>query len=508
MQSHSLLQRTLYLRPSVMLERHFPKLWSTTYGFRYFQEDNKIHFAQSDSLLASSFYFDVLTFYAKTQGEGKKNIELNYTIRKDELVQKNTLTPYTIGHTLDAKLSLLHWKNHQIKVTGAYRKLFYKDAQQQLTNAIGESILARTEYNGTIANGFLIPYLMYEVGSGQEQKRIYTYVEVPVGQGVYMWNDYNGDGVQQASEFEMALYPDQKKYIRLITPTNEYNKVNYVNFNYTLQVDPQSLWPDEENRKQWQKLLSRFSNQLSLQINNRALAHVGFAAFNPFATHSQDTSIIANVSNFNNTIFFNRSSAVWGAEYTATYNSNKMLLTYGLEGTTQNKHNFKLRWTLLRSLTGTINATTGNRAFRSALSDGRTYSIAIKTIEPGLSWILRSAFRVSTTYKWEQRNNAIMYGGEKANIQSLQFDSKWTSGSLGNIQARATYTTIQYSGQKNTSLSFVMLDALQNGTNWLWYLNWERKLSKGIELSIEYEGRLPGNDPVIHTGRMSIRALL
>ena len=53
-----------------------------------------------------------------------------------------------------------------------------------------------------------------------------------------------------------------------------------------------------------------------------------------------------------------------------------------------------------------------------------------------------------------------------------------------------------------------MLDGLRQGNNLLWYLNWQRRLGKGIELLLEYEGRKAGSDPIVNTGRMSLRAIL
>ncbi len=247
---------------------------------------------------------------------------------------------------------------------------------------------------------------------------------------------------------------------------------------------------------------------MSLQINNRALSSAGLQSFNPFTKSINDTSVIAALTTISNTFFFNRSSAVWGMDYTFSRNSGKSLLTYGLEGNDQLRHVGKLRWTFFKSLTGNIQAQTGSRGYQSALNDGRTYKVTVSALEPSLTWLLQSAFRLSASYKLDDRRNNPIYGTEKAVIQSLSLDSRLSFAASGAIQARATYANITYNGAPNTSLSFVMLDALQNGTNWLWYLNWERRLSKGIEISLEYEGRKPGDSPVVHTGRMSIRAIL
>ncbi len=507
MQSSSPFQKTLYFRPSGFLEKTFPKLGGITLGARYQKEHDEIRYTPTDTLMPSAFAFDIYNVYLKSKEDRKTRLELNYTLRKDMAVVNNGFRGQNEGHTIDGKLGLYQWANQQITFTGAYRKLFIH-IPSPVAPEQGENVLGRVEYNGTIAKGFLVPSLLYEVGSGQEQKRIYTYVEVPAGQGIYMWNDYNKDGVQQANEFELALYPDQKKYIRLITPTNEYTKVNYVILNHSLQLNPENLWVSNGKKKGWQRFVSRFSDQLSLQINNRVLATAGFSAFNPFAGNVQDTNIIANLTSISNTFFYNRSSAVWGGEYTTAYNAGKTLLTYGLEGNNLLRHAVKLRWTFLRSLTGNLAAQTGERSYRSSLNDGRSYLVRQNNLEPSLTWILRSAFRLTGGYKYDDRRNSPEYGGELALIQSANLDARLTTKTLGTIQSRATYANIRYSGAPNTSLSFVMLDALQNGSNWLWYLNWERRLSKGIELSLEYEGRKPGDNPVVHTGRMSIRAIL
>ncbi|HTM64719.1 MAG TPA: hypothetical protein VL093_00210, partial [Flavipsychrobacter sp.] len=85
---------------------------------------------------------------------------------------------------------------------------------------------------------------------------------------------------------------------------------------------------------------------------------------------------------------------------------------------------------------------------------------------------------------------------------------RYSKPTLGVIQLRGQYSGIDFTGKETDPVAFVMLDALQKGSNFLWYMNWERRIGKGIELSLEYEGRKPGTGDIIHTGRMSIRAIL
>jgi hypothetical protein len=80
---------------------------------------------------------------------------------------------------------------------------------------------------------------------GRSNAVIFIYYEVPAGTGQFAWIDYNADGVQQLNEFELAAFPDQAKFIRLLTPTNEYTKANYITFNYSLNITPRAVLSPE-----------------------------------------------------------------------------------------------------------------------------------------------------------------------------------------------------------------------------------------------------------------------
>ncbi len=52
-----------------------------------------------------------------------------------------------------------------------------------------------------------------------------------------------------------------------------------------------------------------------------------------------------------------------------------------------------------------------------------------------------------------------------------------------------------------------MLEGLENGNNILWNLNFDRKLSQILELTISYEGRKTVSADVVHIGRLQMRAV-
>ncbi|HRO43001.1 MAG TPA: hypothetical protein PL009_09215 [Flavipsychrobacter sp.] len=500
-------QRSNFYRPVAYGEFHFKELMNTFIGGRYELEHNEIRSKQRDTLLPTAFSFDVITAYLKTSETQKTRWSLSYFTRRDRLPQSNQFVQRNHSNNIDLKLGFSQWKNHLINFTGTYRQLKIDDTVSGINLRPEETLLGRLEYTGNMLKNVVSVNTLYEFGSGQEQKRSYTFIEVPAGQGLYTWIDYNGDGVQQVNEFEIALYQDQKKYLKIFTPTNDYVKVNYVNFNFSLMLEPSYFWQGKSIAG-FRKFASRFSSQTSLQISNRLLADEGIRAYNPFINVLEDASIILTNNSLSQSFYFNRSNARWGGDYNLLYNAGKQLLVYGVEGNLSQQHLYKLRWNIIRPLTLQLMARNGQRSYNSALDDNRTYTVHNVSGEPTITWLHRSVLRVTGGFKYEERNNAAIYGGEKAEIKSINLDFRYSKPTLGVIQLRGTYSGIEFNGKTSDPVAFIMLDALQQGSNYLWYMNWERRVGKGLELSLEYEGRKPGAGNIIHTGRMSVRAIL
>jgi hypothetical protein len=111
-------------------------------------------------------------------------------------------------------------------------------------------------------------------------------------------------------------------------------------------------------------------------------------------------------------------------------------------------------------------------------------------------------------YRYAEKKNAAAYGGDTYYSGSLNTDAKYNLVSNTSLQAKFTYSDIHYTGNTNSTVSYIMLDGLLPGKNYLWNLDLTKKLGNNLELSIQYEGRKPGEGHTIHTGRASLRAIL
>lgn len=495
-------QKGTFLRPAVNISKQFNKLKNYQFAFNYSSENNKLNNKIFDTLSPLSFGFDIWQVYMKSNETKPNRWGVTYYTRTNKLPFKKDLTTSDRSNNVTLFTELLKNERHQFKLNLTYRELNVLNTS--LTNLKSDkSIVGRTEYAINEWKGFLTGSFLYEVGSGQEQKREYTYIEVPAGQGDYTWNDYNNNGIPELNEFEIAIYPDQRKYIRVFTPTNQYVKANYVQFNYSVDMNPKSII--NASAKGFRKFIGKINTNSALQISKKDISG-GTFQFNPFGKRNNDTSLISLNSFLSNTFYFNRTNVKWGIDLTHRISNNKALLTYGFESRKLRDVSIKGRWTLNKSITASVT----NRYIKNQLTTpkfaNRNYLIDETSVEPSISYIYGSKLRASLIYNYDNKQNTID-NKEKSQTNGLTTEFKYNVLSSGTLNGKFTFNNISFSGSPNTTVGYIILDGLLPGKNYLWSVQFTKRLKGNIEMNLDYEGRKPGGTRTIHSGRASLRAL-
>lgn len=492
-----------FSRPMVNVSKQLRRFNNVLLGGSFSAEHNRIQNTIADTLTPLSFAFDIWQVYIKSPEATLNKWGASYFTRTNQYPLKDKLVVADKSDNYSFFTELMKNENHQLRFNIIYRRLRVKNAMLAQQKA-DESLLGKAEYAVDEWKGLLRGNVLYELGAGQEQRREYTYIEVPAGQGEYTWNDYNKNNIPEINEFEIAVFQDQRKYIRVFSPTNQYVKANYVQFNYSIDISPKAML--KTNATGIKNLLGRLQTNSSLQITKKDLS-TGSFQFNPFTKKLVDSTLILLNSFLSNTLYFNRSSVKWGIDITHRLNNTRSLLNYGFESRKLRDLSLRARWNISKSLTTSLTNKYIKNELLTPRFSNRNYLINQLSAEPQLSYIYKSDLRISLIYTLDKKENTI--GAKERSVNNaISSEVRYNVLSSSTVNGRFTFNNISYSGEPNSTVGFIILDGLLPGKNFLWNLELTKRLPGNIELNLQYEGRKPGSTRMIHTGRAAVRALL
>jgi hypothetical protein len=493
-----------FIRPQVDISKQFKELRNWRMGLRYSLEQNTPRNKTTDTITTSGFSFDTYSLYLNSDDAKDNKYGITFFTRSDKYPVGKDFVRGDRSLNLNLQTELLANPKRRFYLNTTFRKLKVINAAVSRQKE-DETILGRAEYFMSEWKGLLEGNILYELGAGQEQRRDYAYLEVPAGQGQYAWIDYNSDNVQQINEFELAAFPDQAKFIRVFTPTNEFVKANYITFNYRFDISPRAVL-NKGGLKGMKSFLSKINLTTSFQTTRKSVSAGNFE-FNPFKYGVSDDALILTGTSIVNTFSYNRLSSKWGVDFSNFRRNGKSLLTYGFESTKTNDWTMKWRWNISRSMSFTLNGKKGLNGLYTPQFANRNYELSVYNIEPFFVFIKGTSFRIVTSYKWENKKNLPLYGPEKSTSNSILLESKYNILQNSSINARFTFNNISYNAAANTTVSYIMLDGLQPGKNYLWSIGLNKRLLNNLELTFQYDGRKSGTARTVHLGRAGITAL-
>lgn len=433
--------------------------------------------------------------------------KIYYRTRKDKHIIKNEMKDSTESFNYGFQIKSNKWINHPFNFITNYRILNIKNITTSSLTP-DNTFLSRVEYYPRLWKNFLTLSLFYETGYGLENKKEYYYIEVTPPNGQYTWIDYNNDGIRQLNEFEIAQYPDQAKYIRVYVPTNNYVKVQQNQLSGAINIRPSVLLKDKKTW--WAKTLKLWAFQTAYKSDNKTYQQNQFlkTVYSDY-NNLKDTSTISTNSSVRQSVFFNQSGAVFGADYNYLKNASKQLLTNGYDLKYSEMHEVKWRYNIFQWLTFSFIHSIGQKRYNSQLFASRNYFLNSIESEQKIIYQPNTNLRLSLNYKYSEKTNQTGLL-QKGIIHTFGLETKIIKSETASISGQFNVIQIQYKNDNNfnSPVAYEILQSLQPGDNYTWNINFQQNITSYLQININYDGRKSAsNNKIIHIGSMQIRAI-
>lgn len=490
--SDSQLYASKFLRNSSKLQYHFSKNWvGTRQRSENNQEENKI----TKQLSSLSQRFNEYGFFIGRGDSTKVYIEAAYLQRANDSLQNGALQRVSNSNTYSLKSKLIQTEKSDLLIYTNYRILNYVDPTKKKENTLNSRMI----YNDRFYKQFIQSTSAYETNSGTLPQQEFTYLEVNEGQGVYTWNDYNGNGIQELQEFEVAPFIDQAKYVRVYLPNQIYIKTHQTKFSQSITLNP-NQW---QNEKGFKKFTSLFYNQSSFIIDRKTKNTGANFNLNPF-DNSQE-NVLGLSSSFRNSLFYKRGKQNHSITYTFLNNNTKNLLSIGSQESSNSSHQFQYTHLYHKSWLFNAFAKTIKAGAISENFSDKNYTLSGYQFAPKISYLFSKNTSWDIFYELLQKQNTI---GNAETLAQNRFGTSFSySGSKKIvINGEFSFYKNKFIGDEYSAVGFQMLEGLQNGNNLTWRLLLQKNLTNFLDINLNYQGRKSETNQTIHIGNIQLRA--
>ena len=491
--SESTINRSTFLRSFNRVIYGKDKKWA---GAKFAIEDNEQIVIATDSLTPLSQKFKAYEAFVGVGDSTKVFAELGYIKRFNDSLRNNLVERVNASNTYYLKSRIIQNKNTNLQLFMNYRDLKAEDESVEDE----QSLNSRLNYNQKLFNNLIVWNTNFETNSGTLPQQDFTYVEVEAGQGAYTWIDYNENGIQELNEFEIAQFADQGSYIRVLLPNQVFVRTHQNRWSQTLTINP-IQWTKSENKTK--KFFSHFYNQTSYLIDRKVRRNGNNFNLNPFKKDEENELALNN--SIRNVLFYNRGKQSYTTSYTFLTSTSRNLLSIGFQENKLTNHQLNFNHKFATNWLANALVSFGKDESLSENFANRNFNIEEERFQPKVSYLFSENAQFDVFYQYTSKTNTI--GSLESLVQS-NYGLSFTYNKAEKIALTGEFNFFvnEYEGDPNTPVAYQMLEGLQPGKNFTWSLLAQKKLTKFLDLNLNYFGRKTESSKVIHTGTIQLKA--
>lgn len=474
----------------------------------YIQEDrqNKIStLFNADSLQNGSFSFFELKPRLTINNFNNLNFYSEFGFRKDNLpvsgIMKNESNAFT--QIYGAGYRGISWLTTMLELT--LRDKTYTDDFISETNANSRTVLMNWQTRIDPFNSALQTDLYYNTTSERQSKKEKDFVQVRIGEGNYIYlGDLNGNGLKDENEFQLTSFNDGN-YIRIFRESTQLFPVTGLNTSARLNLKPARFF-NITGSGFTEELLRNISTETYLRVeensrneNTRDIYFLNLSTFQNDSNTLFGTQLIQqdiNVFEFN-TAYSLKFRFIQQRTFNQFVSGNERFFSIF--------RSVKLKLGLTKDLTTVFEyqskadrneAPVNSVRNRNIISEGVLTDFSYRPVQE-----IESGFQLNFTRAYDYY--PAVPNQADINQQILRFTYSFTF--QGRLRLEAERVEVRLSSS-SLNYPYELTNGRIPGKSYLWRAFFDYSISKNLQATLNYDGRVEGSRKVINTGRAEIKA--
>jgi hypothetical protein len=466
-------------------------------------------FAQgTDSLRAGSFrYSEHIPGLAATGSSW--SVQFQYSYRQDfevlmgKLQRSYTSTSPGIQAQFESggfisSTNRIAWRNQQST------ELFAREAGRSDVRGLA----LRSNSDLRFLNRFAEVSILYDVSTESRALLQETYLEVGPEFGQYVWEDLNGDGIQQVDEFFPEQNPGEGTYIKQLIPTDELFPVAALQFRYRMRLDLSRLDALEAFDgvvSGWLRGL-QYTGTMDIREQNESERRRDLYLLRSDALLDAENTLSGRIQQTHELAMFRNIST---SDLRLRMDNEKSLnrLAAGLdevkrsERVVEGRQLIDLEWAI-EAMARRLHRNNTNTELASRNFDitGWELGPSVVRTNPGTSrYALRTVYGIRADDFPAMKVSAVVV---RISAEALLEITDGFQGALRVEQRR-----MSVDGASTAAGIFELTDGAGIGNTWLWNFQLQWRSQANFRAVFNYDGRTTAQGSVIQTFRMSVSAV-
>lgn len=457
----------------------------------------------TDSLAATAFAFAEVRPGLEWAGEAlTAGLRLGW--REEQLPLEGRLAAASTAATLEADARYRAGDGFSSEARAAYRRRRVAEPFRLLGQEDAESVAVQWSSRWSPLARAVELNTVYEALTERAPVLQEVYLHVGPELGEYVWEDLNGDGVQQLDEFRLAATPLEGEYARVLVPGDELIPTVGAQGSLRLRLDPSRLWAEASG---WRRALAQVVSQTTLDVQERSEERdlLRVYLFRPSVLQQPETTLSGRFRVAQEFQLF-RGSARYGGRLHGQHLRSTNRLATGLERRLAESVEAEAQAQLLAPLTLRLRGSLERNDSESPFA-ARAFDIRGVKAEPEATWRF-SPFVALTGGLRLARNRDAAGAGREARVLIVPLSLRLQAAHRLQASVRAERADVSVSGPEAVGQAlFELTERRGPGTSYLWTVSGDYGINRYLRASLLYEGRAPAGVPVIHNVRFQLSAV-